>query len=106
MQPEAGERTLRRRTATENFVRQNGFPEAEGPVCAHRFQALMFQPRVIAAVVLAGLAFQAWQPFLCLSVILWWNVLVPSLNPFDALHNWLVAARKGLLPLSPATGPR
>jgi hypothetical protein len=49
----------------ENFVRQNGFAGADGAVCAHQFRALMLQPRLIALVVIVGLAFQAWLPFLC-----------------------------------------
>jgi hypothetical protein len=95
-----------RRTAAENFVRQNGFVDADAAVCAYQFPALMFQPRVIAVVVLVGLLLQAWQPFLFLSGILWWNVLLPALNPFDALHNRLVAAPRGQPPLPPAAGPR
>jgi Domain of unknown function (DUF4395) len=106
MQPETDGRVIGQRTSIENFVRQNGFPDADAAVCAHQFPALMFQPRVIAIVVLAGLVTQAWQPFLCLSVVLWWNVVIPSLNPFDALHNKLVAGRKGLPSLPPAAGPR
>jgi hypothetical protein len=105
MRPE-GEGERRRRTAEENFVRQNGFADADAVACAHQFPALMFQPRVIAVVVLGGLVFQAWQPFFFLSAILWWNVLFPGLNPFDAVHNRLVAAPKRLPPLPPAAGPR
>jgi Domain of unknown function (DUF4395) len=106
MEPEGDPRSVRRRTAAENFVRQNGFADADAAVCAYQFPALMFQPRVIAVVVLVGLALQAWQPFALLSATLWWNVLVPSLNPFDALHNRLVAAPQGRPPLPPAVGPR
>jgi hypothetical protein len=105
MRPDGALRLVRLRAA-ENFVRQNGFADADGVACAHQFPALMFQPRVIAFVVFAGLVAQAWQPFLGLSLILWWNVLVPRLNPFDGLHNRLVAARKGIPPLPPAAGPR
>lgn len=106
MQPETDRRAIGQRTPMENFVRQNGFPDADAAVCAHQFPALMFQPRVIAVVVLLGLLLQAWQPFLLLSAILWWNVLLPSLNPFDLLHNRWVAAPKGLPLLPPAVGPR
>jgi len=66
----------------------------------------MFQPRVIAVVVAVGLVLQAWQPFLFLSALLWWNVLAPRLNPFDALHNRMVAAPAGRPLLPPAVGPR
>lgn len=96
----------RRTSAEENFVRQNGFAEADAAVCAHQFPALMFQPRVIAVVVFIGLVLQAWQPFLMLSVVLWLSVIVPELNPFDALHNRYVAAPRRQPPLPPATGPR
>jgi hypothetical protein len=37
---------------------------------------------------------------------LWWNVLLPGLNPFDALYNVLFAAPPGLLRLGPAPAPR
>ena len=33
-------------------------------------------------------------------------MILPRLNPFDALHNWLVAGRKGRPPLPAAAGPR
>jgi Domain of unknown function (DUF4395) len=97
---------VRQRTAAENFVHQNGFADADAVACAYQFPALMFQPRVIAVVVLAGLVLQAWPLFLFLSALLWWNVLVPSLNPFDGLYNRSVAGPKGIPPLPPAAGPR
>lgn len=91
--------------ADVNFVRQNGFPDADATACAHTFPALMFQPRVVAAVVIVGLWVQAWPVFLSLSLLMWWNVAAPSLNPFDILHNRL-AARRGEPRLPPAVGPR
>ncbi|MEX2115062.1 MAG: DUF4395 family protein [Pirellulales bacterium] len=70
----------------------------------------MWQPRLMGILVLIGLGLQAVQQagpyFLALSAILWWNVLFPSLNPFDALYNQLVARRRGLPRLTPAPGPR
>jgi hypothetical protein len=97
---------MRASTAEQNFVRQNGFADADAAVCAHQFPALMFQPRIIAVVVFVGLVLQAWQPFLFLSLVLWLSVVVPRLNPFDALHNRYVALPKGRAPLPPAAGPR
>jgi hypothetical protein len=44
--------------------------------------------------------------FFTLSAVLWWSALMPRLNPFDRLYNSLVAARKGLPPLTAAPGPR
>jgi hypothetical protein len=66
----------------------------------------MFQPRLIGAIVIFGLIFQSWPIFLALAALLWWNVIVPSRNPFDALYNKLVAAPKGLSGLEPARPPR
>lgn len=88
-----------------NFVWQNGFAGADAATCAHQFPALMFQPRVIAAFVALGLWLQAWPVFAGLSLLLWWNVAVPRLNPFDRLHD-LMAAQRGHPPLPPAVGPR
>jgi Domain of unknown function (DUF4395) len=66
----------------------------------------MWQPRVIGILVLIGLVLQPAFYFLALSALLWWNALLPRLNPFDALYNRLVARPKGLMQLSPAPGPR
>ena len=57
-------------------------------------------------LVLAGVLLQAPTLFLILSAVLWVSALIPGLNPFDWLYNTLVAARKGLPPLTAAPGPR
>jgi hypothetical protein len=93
-------------TAEVNFVRQQGFRDASPEACSYQYPALMWQPRVIGILTLVGLAFQAWSYFLPLSTLLWWNVALPHLNPFDSLYNHLVAKPKGLPRLGPAPGPR
>jgi len=93
-------------SAKHNFVRQQGFEQLEGAGCGARYPALMFQPRVVAVLVAAGLISQAWPFFLALSAVLYWNALVPTLNPFDALYNRLIAGPKGSPALSPAPAPR
>jgi hypothetical protein len=93
-------------TAQLNFVRQQGFRDASPETCSYQYPALMWQPRGIGILVLTGLLFQAWPYFLILSAILWWNAVFPSLNPFDALYNLLVANRKQVPRLSPAPSPR
>ncbi len=93
-------------TAKVNFVRQQGFPEASAETCSYQYPALMWQPRVIGILVLIGLYFQAWPYFLVLSAILWWNVALPALNPFDAVYNLLVTRPRQRPPLSPAHAPR
>ncbi|MGQ0635205.1 MAG: DUF4395 family protein [Planctomycetaceae bacterium] len=69
------------------------------------YPALMWQPRVIGVLVLVGLAFQAAPFFLALAALLWWNVILPEFNPFDALYNRLVKP-KGAPRLTPAPAPR
>ena len=92
--------------AETNFIRQQGFARTEGSDSGPRFGALMFQPRIMAVLVVIGLALQAWPLFLILSILSWWNVLTPALNPFDLLYNRLVAGPRRLPQLTPAPGPR
>lgn len=94
------------RSAEQNFVLQQGFRDAAPGACDYQYPALMFQPRLLGVAVLISLVLQAWPLFLALAAILWWNVLVPRLNPFDALYNHLVARPRSLPPLGPAPGPR
>jgi uncharacterized protein DUF4395 len=93
-------------TAEQNFVRQQGFREAPSEACAYQYPALMWQPRVIGALVVVGLALQSWLYFIGLAALLGWNALLPRLNPFDASYNSLVAKPRGLPLLGPAPGPR
>ena len=93
-------------SAKFNFIEQQGFISSSGPACEMQYAALMFQPRLIGGFVILALIFQSWVLFLTLSAILWWNVFVPTLNPFDAVYNTFVAGPKGLQLLTPAPGPR
>jgi hypothetical protein len=93
-------------SSQQNFVEQQGFRDAGADTCGHLFPALMFQPKLIGVLVIIGLVLQSGLYFLTLSAILWWNVLVPDLNPFDALYNNLIAAPKGLPRLTRAPAPR
>ena len=89
-----------------HFVQQQGFRGADNQNCDSQYSSLMFQPRLIGSVVLLGLIFQAWPLFLALSAILWWNVIVPPRNPFDAQYNKFVSGKNGLPRLQPALAPR
>jgi hypothetical protein len=79
-----------------NFVKQQGFEKASPRTCDLQYPALMFQPRVIGVLVLAGVLLQSSLVFLTLSAVLWWSALMPRLNPFDRLYIRLVAVRKSL----------
>jgi hypothetical protein len=93
-------------SAEMNFVKQQGIKNVGAANCEFQFPALMLQPRLIGILVVSALLFQSGWFFLLLSAVLWWNVLLPDLNPFDALYNNLVAAPKGLKRLGAAPSPR
>jgi hypothetical protein len=92
--------------AKRQFIRQQGLGDVPAARCACQYSALMFQPRLLAAVVLLAILLQSAAMFLVLAVILWWNALVASRNPFDALYNRAIATSRNLPPLSPAPAPR
>jgi hypothetical protein len=92
--------------AKMNFVRMQGFPNASAEACSYLYPALMWQPRLIGILFLVGLVLQSVPFFVALAVLLWWNVILPALNPFDALYNRLVAKPKLVPPLPPAPAPR
>jgi Domain of unknown function (DUF4395) len=92
--------------AVNNFMRQQGFPNEPSDACNLHFTGLYFQPRIVFTLVIVGIVLQSPWVFLALSAVLWWNVLVPGLNPFERAYNRLVAAPRGRAPLGPAPGPR
>ena len=89
-----------------HFVQQQGFEEAAEAGCATHFTALMFQPRVTGVIVAFALVTQSAPLFLALSALLWWNVLQPTHNPFDAIYNRMIAGPQKLPRLEPAPPPR
>jgi hypothetical protein len=66
----------------------------------------MWQPRVIAILVLLGLLLESGWYFLVLSGILWWSAMLPRLNPFDAIYDYFVLKRIGHAVIGPAPAPR
>jgi hypothetical protein len=89
-----------------NFMKQQGFPEEPPDACNMRFEGLYFQPRLVFPLVVVGIVFQAAPLFFFLSAVLWWNALMPSLNPFEGVYNRFVAPRRGTGRLTPAPPPR
>jgi hypothetical protein len=90
----------------QNFMKQQGFGDEPKDACDMHFAGLYFQPRIVFAVVLFGLLLQSPWIFLVVSAVLWWNVLVPGLNPFESAYNRFVAGPRGAPPLGIAPGPR
>lgn len=94
------------RSSELNFVRQQGFREAGTDACDCLFPALLWQPRIVGIVLAVALVLQSTALFLALAALLWWNVLFPARNPFDALYNARIAQPRGLPLLPPAPPPR
>ena len=98
--------------AVTNFMKQQGFVDEPPDACDMHFEGLYFQPRIVFPTVIVAILLQlasvpasAWLHFL-ISAVLWWNTLVPSLNPFELAYNRAVARPQGRLELPPAPGPR
>ena len=89
-----------------NFILQQGLEDPVLKDTHRRFDALLFQPRLVGLVVLAGITLQSPVVFLSLWAVLWWNALLPHLNPFDALYNLTLGARPGAIRLGSAPAPR
>ncbi len=89
-----------------NFILQQGLPEPPAATCSLQHGALLFQPRLIGLIVVAGVILRSPIVFLALATVLWWNALVPRWNVFDVLYNKIVAVRPGRIALTPAPGPR
>lgn len=89
-----------------NFVLQQGFAAPERGACGIRYRALLFQPRVVAIVVVVGVVLQSPVVFGVLAAVLGWSALLPRWNPFDAGYNRTLALRPTNLPLTPAPAPR
>jgi uncharacterized protein DUF4395 len=94
-----------KRSPQLNFVKQQGFRDATADTCGLQFPALMFQPRVVGAVLAVGILLQSPWVFLALSAVLWWSAALPRLNPFEAFYNRYIRG-KGRPPLSAAPPPR
>ena len=96
-----------------NFMKQQGFAEEAPATCDMHFTGLYFQPRIVFPLVLigvvlhlTGLITSAAALFFVLSAVLWWNVALPALNPFERFYNAAIAAPRGKPILPPAPGPR
>src|SRR6478672_1106418 len=89
-----------------NFILQQGLGEPSATNCSPEYSALQFKPRLVGLAVLVAVILQAPPAFLVLAGVLWWNALLPRLNPFDALYNRTMARRPGGIALEPAPGPR
>ena len=93
-------------SSTLNFERQQGFADAPAQGCELRFRALVWQPRIMLALIFAGWLLETGWYFVGLGLVLWWGAFVPRLNVFDLAYNALVARRRGLPAAPVAPAPR
>ena len=96
-----------------NFMKEQGFAEEPSVTCDMHFTGLYFQPRIVFPLVLIGIVLHltglitySAALFFVLSAVLWWNVALPALNPFERFYNAVIAAPRGKTLLPPAPGPR
>ena len=89
-----------------NFMKQQGFGPEAPERAALRFRGLLFQPTIVAVVMLAAMLTQSAVIFLLTSAVLWLNVLVPAANPFEKVYNRVIARPRGRPVLTRAPGPR
>lgn len=99
-------RRTRGARSKRNFILQQGLREPPPERCDSRYRALQFQPGVLAIAILAGVALDLPLLFFVIALVLWWNVLFPLLNPFDAWYNRTADSRPGGERLPPAPAPR
>jgi hypothetical protein len=98
--------------AVTNFMKQQGFAEEPADACDMHFEGLYFQPRIVFPTILVAVALQVVSVplsaglHLLVSLVLWWNTLVPRLNPFELAYNRWISGPSGRTPLVPAPGPR
>ena len=88
-----------------NFILQQGFPEPTVATRDRQYSAILFQPRLLGLVFVVGSALQRPSVFFTLSAILWFCVMAPRFNPFNALYNGALAPFTGIT-LTPSPAPR
>jgi len=87
-------------------MKQQGFAEEASAACDMHFTGLYFQPRIVGPLVVVGILLRSPIFFFLLSAVLWWNVILPSLNPFELFYNRVLAGPRGRATLAPAPAPR
>jgi len=93
-------------SSIDRFMAQQGFGEEDPARRRWHFGALQFQPAFLAFFVLLGIIFQSQTLFFLLAAALVWNVVLPNLNLFERLYDWVIGGPMSKPKLEPAPAPR
>ena len=93
-------------SSIDRFMAQQGFGEEDAARRRWHFGALQFQPAFLAFFVLLGIISQSSTLFFVLAAVLVWNVLLPHLNVFERLYDWVIGGPMSKPKLDPAPAPR
>jgi hypothetical protein len=88
------------------FVVQQGLPEPAPHACPLQYDALAFQPRVVAVFVAAAAISREPVAWAATAGLLLLGAAVPSLNPFDAVYGVLARRKSRRVFLPAARAPR
>jgi hypothetical protein len=88
-----------------NFILQQGFPEPAAATRDRQYSAILFQPRLLGLAFVVGSVLQLPPLFFALGLILWFCVVAPRFNPFNAMYNRVRAPMTGVT-LTPSPAPR
>jgi hypothetical protein len=92
--------------AVDRFMAQQGFGDEEASRRRWHFRALQLQPIVLGLLVVVGIVFQSQALFFLLAAVLIWNVVLPRLNLFERLYDWVIGGPMSKPKLEPAPPPR
>jgi Domain of unknown function (DUF4395) len=93
-------------SSIDRFMAQQGFGDEEATRRRWHFLALQFQPAALGLLVLLGIISQSQALFFLLAAVLVWNVVLPQLNIFERIYDWVVAIPMSKPKLEPAPPPR
>jgi len=79
-----------------NFILQQGYPEPAAAKSDRQYSAILFQPRLLGLAFVVGSALQLPALFFALGAILWFCVVAPRFNPFNAMYNRTLAPFTGI----------
>ncbi len=94
------------RSREVRFIVHQGLPEPAPHSSPLQFDALAFQPRVMAVLVAAAAAAREPTVWAALAALLLLGAAAPRLNPFDALHSLLARRLSRRVFLPGARAPR